>query len=526
VGVVGSPAAAATGVCVGGPHCYATVQAAVDAAQNGETIRIAPGTYAGGIVVEKSVDLVGAGANATVISGGGPVVTIGSKTSSPTVSITGVTVTGGMTTTNPQAPKCGPDVPTCGPGYADATALGGGIETFPGTTVTIVRSVIARNTASPAVATNSVKAVCPGPAPCPASYGDAAGIDNWGTMTLVGTTVSDNHASAVQSNGGGIVSEKHTSLTLLDSRVVGNSANAAGPFGRFVSGGGILVDHFVTLTIENSNIDRNSANLTSSIPHPYPLQDGGTDQSNAFGGGIQLADDVTATIRNSTLDGNSITVNSPAGEPFGADAAICACGTATLTLENAAVNGNSVDVNVLDTAASGPSGPSALEFDSPGTARNVRITGNSTHVTASSGDAGALGALAIFLDSSLSQAIENASISDNTATATAPNGAATIQGVGVTNNGPLVLTNVGVDRNHGTATGASGFAQGGGIWNNELFAGPTSSLTLENSHVVGNVLSGSSGVALQGGGIFSLGFPVTLDHSRVANNTPDDCFGC
>src|SRR5215204_5594262 len=76
-GVGAGPASAAT-VCVGGgPACHATIQGAVDAAQDGDRIMIAPGTYAGGIVVDKSVELRGAGARATVISGGGPVVTVG-----------------------------------------------------------------------------------------------------------------------------------------------------------------------------------------------------------------------------------------------------------------------------------------------------------------------------------------------------------------------------------------------------------------------------------------------------------------
>jgi hypothetical protein len=515
----------ASTLCVGGPHCYATVQAALSAAQDGDTVRIGPGTFAGGITITKSVNLVGVAAAATTITGGGPVVTIGSRTSTPTVILADLTITGGVTTTNPQAPLCGPDVPRCGPGYADATALGGGIEAFQGTTVTISRSVITSNRAVPALSTLSVKAVCPGPAPCPASFGDAAGIDNWGTMTILDSTVSDNYAAAVQSDGGGIVNEHDASLTIVNSRVTGNSANAVGPFGRFVQAGGILADHDSKLTIEGSNIDGNSANLTSSIPHPYPLQDGGTDQSNAFSGGIHLNDGVVASIRNSTLNRNSVNISNPVGEPFGADAAMCSCGSASLTLENAQVRDNSVNVHVLTTADSGPSGAGAFEADSDATIENVQFTGNSTNVTAVNGDAGALGALLFLFDGENPPTISNSSISGNAATATAPHGTATIQGVGLTNNGQLTLTNVDVERNHGVATGLSGFAQGGGIWNGQLFGGPESPLTLVDSQVKNNVLEGSADVTLQGGGIFTT-VPVTLTSSSVKHNTPDDCFGC
>jgi hypothetical protein len=523
--LLASAGRSASTLCVGGPHCYATVQAALNAAQDGDTVRVGPGTFPGGVTITKSINLVGVAAAASSISGGGPVVTIGSPTSAPTVTFANLTITGGVTTGNPQAPNCGPDVPSCGPGYADATALGGGIEAFQGTTVTISRSVVTGNRAIPALTTQSVKAVCPGPAPCPASFGDAAGIDNWGTMTIVDSTVSDNYAAAVQSDGGGIVSERGTSLTVLNSRVTGNSANAVGPWGRFVQAGGILADHDVTLTIENSNIDGNAANLTSSIPHPYPLQ-GGPDQSNAFSGGIHMNDGVVASIRNSTLNGNSVNVSNPVGEPFGADAAMCSCGSATLTLENAQVRDNSVNVNVVTTADSGPSGAGALEVDSDAAIRNVQFTGNSTNVTAANGDAGALGALLFLFGGENPPTIADSSISDNVATVTAPHGAATIQGVGLTNNGPLTLTNVDVERNHGVATGLSGYARGGGIWNGELFGGPESPLTLVGSQVKNNVLEGSPGVSLQGGGIFTAGFPLTLTNSMVKHNAPEDCFGC
>src|SRR4051812_21751136 len=71
-------ARAARPLCVGGgPGCYSTLQAAFDAAHDGDTIRIAPGTYAGGAKLDTSVKLKGAGAERTIISGGGPVLTIG-----------------------------------------------------------------------------------------------------------------------------------------------------------------------------------------------------------------------------------------------------------------------------------------------------------------------------------------------------------------------------------------------------------------------------------------------------------------
>src|SRR4051794_33101550 len=107
-------------LCVGRePGCYSSLLAAVNAAGDGTTIEVRSGTWAGGVTVTKSLILKGVG-NA-VVRGGGPVLTIGSATSTPTVRISNLTFTGGVTHGNPQAPSCGPDVPTCGPGYATAT---------------------------------------------------------------------------------------------------------------------------------------------------------------------------------------------------------------------------------------------------------------------------------------------------------------------------------------------------------------------------------------------------------------------
>ena len=50
-------------------------------------------------------------------------------------------------------------------------------------------------------------------------------------------------------------------------------------------------------------------------------------------------------------------------------------------------------------------------------------------------------------------------------------------------------------------------------------------MTLTNSVVNANRLSGSPGFLLQGGGVFSPG-GIVGSHSVIAGNKPDDCFGC
>jgi hypothetical protein len=77
------------------------------------------------------------------------------------------------------------------------------------------------------------------------------------------------------------------------------------------------------------------------------------------------------------------------------------------------------------------------------------------------------------------------------------------------------------------ANGASGSAQGGGIFDAPIADGPPGGpLKLLNSGVTGNALNGSPGIALQGGGLYIENKPLTLTNSFIANNSPDQCFGC
>ena len=166
--------------------------------------------------------------------------------SEPTVSISGVTVTGGA----------GPVEPGIGPAVRQGRRLGagGGIEIPPGAhladgaTVTISDSVITGNRANPSTSIPSGIS-CPGGFPqgqCPFAPANGGGIDSWGALTLIRTAVTGNSAGAApgqpgttsDADGGGIYS-RQGSLTLDHAIVSGNRATATSPAGRFAEGGGI-----------------------------------------------------------------------------------------------------------------------------------------------------------------------------------------------------------------------------------------------------------------------------------------------
>src|SRR5919197_4848939 len=177
--------ASAASLCVGAtPGCFATIQAALDAAHDGDTIDVGVGTFAGGITIEKSVQLIGVSAAATIIRGGGPVVTIGQLEGDNDlqVAISRVTITGGL---NDAA------------GFAE----GGGVwiphsaGQSPGATVTIADSVITGNRAGPKE-TFSSSAPCGSVPFDQCAFAGGGGIGNSGTLTLTDTRVSDNAAGS------------------------------------------------------------------------------------------------------------------------------------------------------------------------------------------------------------------------------------------------------------------------------------------------------------------------------------------
>jgi hypothetical protein len=542
LGAGAGPAIAATlTVCKHGCQ-FSQIAPAVAAAQSGDTILVGPGTYHGGIAIGLSVHLAGSGPRATVIRGGRSVLTIGTfgARTEPTVSISGVTITGGLARSSPES------VPFTGkPGV---WAAGGGIEIppaanlSPGAAVTISDSVITGNHADP-------RATVPSPITCPARFhfpkgkcpfapALGGGIDSWGQLTLVHSAVTGNTTGATRglpgiasdADGAGIYSAQGT-LTLVRTIVAGNHGRAARPDGRFAEGAGIFAGNpgfspakgSDTLTLAHSVIAGNTAVLTTDFPRFF----GGQFQDLAANtGGLVAGPGVTGTtITNTLVTGNSAIADDLRGEPSAIDAGLN-INSGPLTMTNSVISGNRAITRSSTSADVGGAG-TALEVDGGGTISNTRITGNYVRMDSPHGAADAVNAgLGIFGNTKL-LTVRDSTIGGNVAVAASTTGSATVQGAGVFNDGLLKLIDDQISHNSGTAIGPSGEAQGGGIWNGATFTGPPVQLTLQHTTVIHNTLTGSPAVTLQGGGVYTAApATITLRHSLIAHNIPDQCFGC
>jgi hypothetical protein len=539
----GSPRAArAVMVCPRG-CAFSEIAPALAAASSGDTILVAPGAYEGGFTIDKSVSLVGAGASKTVISGGGPVVTVGVYLgeSEPTVSVSGVTVSGGVTAASPDDPS----VALAGGVWVPRSAAG------TGATVTIANSVITGNR----VQARQSNSCGPG---CTVAFTGGGGIENGGTLTLDQTTVSSNTAASDTSLtatlafavGGGIFDGTLGTLVLHDSTVVGNHVFLAANSGyREGDGGGISSDG--PLSIDGSLISGNVVTIVSSAAGTPPQGGAGGE-----GGGIHLYG--PATITNSTISGNSFNVANSAD--FAGAAAGGIDDDGSLVLANSTVSGNSAAATGSSplTSASIFADAGGMEVDGAVTIKNDSFVGNSTSAaspagsgtsavggalvltsprpmtisnslfknntalaTTTSGSGSNAGGGAIFTLGTV--AISNSVIAGNTAVAVTSSGNVLAQGGGILNDGALTLTDTQVTSNTATAHGPSGSAQGGGIWSGDIGNGQPQ-LALTRTTISHNSVTGDTGISVQGGGLYT-DSPIILVNSQITNDTPDDCAG-
>jgi len=479
--LLGAGSAAATSTLCVAPAiagCYATIQGALDAAASGDAIRVAAGTYTGGITITKSVDLRGSGSNATVIKGGGPVLTIGdpNATTSATVSIEGVTITGGVT----------------GDG-GSAVAQGGGVwipgnppHGRPGAIVSISDSVITQNRVRP-LTRGSGDNLC-GKDRLFCAFANGGGIDNGGTLALTNVEVTGNVAGAIpgdasvatDASGGGIVSHPGATLTLRNCVVSGNTAAVGLPNGQFSDGGGITSAG--SLTMQATEVSGNSSTVEAALPS---MAFGDPKEQEANAGGIDLPDGSSSTITGSRIVDNSVNGSNTVGDADAEAGGLDVDGS--LELDFSSVSGNTVN-------AYAPTGTLALGIDG-----GLQVEGD----LVAHGDW----------------------ISRNRAAATSVGGFAAAAGGGLDNHARAMLVGTYVAWNSVRADGPFGVADGGGILNFTTDSNRPPDLKLANSVVLGNSASAGAGITPAGGGIWADTKPVLVQTALIGNH-PDQCTGC
>jgi hypothetical protein len=501
VSVPAAPSASTATLCVGKkPGCYPTIQTAVDAARDGDTIIISPGTYAGGVTISKSLNLVGSGVQATTISGGGPVVTIGdpSGQGTPVVTVSRVTITGGLNDAQPR-----PDDPQ-----------GGGVSVLAAATVTISDSDITGNRVTPQSS----------------GFVLGGGIDNNGTLTLTNTRVTENvigstpasPSPAFHARGGGINNHPGATLTLRHSAVTGNRVAVTVANPQLGVAGGISDDGGV-LVIEDSAISNNSVAMAANF----------AGELDSFTGGIEVTKQASATISRTTISGNSVEGTNAGGDVMTGAGGISTDPDVTFVLQDSAVDRNSVTLDASTDGTGGTAFAGGLELEGNAQVSRCQFIGNDVNASAASG---AIVAIAggvetrFVVPTTLSDNI----IAGNTVEANITDGFAAAAGGGIFNAGLLTLRRAAVINNNVTVTSPAGLAEGGGIWNGPLPVPdpPDVALTVIDSAIVGNRLQASQGITPLGGGLFTgdgfslTPFPVTLTRTVIAGNQPDQCFNC
>ena len=290
------------------------------------------------------------------------------------------------------------------------------------------------------------------------SADDGGGIyNNYGTLTLINSTLAGNSATDYLGSGGGIYNDRGT-LTVTNSTLAENSAT-----GYYGDGGGVY-NAYGTLTVADSTLAGNFA--------------------NDDGGGI-YNDRGTLTLDNSTLSENS------------ADGGGAICNYGTLTITNSTLSGNSAD---------GSGGGINCRYSSTLTITNSTFLGNSAH--GSGGGIYGAGTLTITnstlsgnsayrgggIDSSFRLTVTNSTLSGNSADT---------DGGGIHNGsrGLLTVTN-------STLSGNSADRYGGGIYNDCGTLSVTNSTLSENS-------------ASYGGGVYCYDSTstTTMNNTIVSGNT-------
>ena len=239
-----------TNNCLSATAACKTIGHAISLALSGDSIKVAPATYAENLSISISLKVIGSGASTTIIDGGGVSTVVTIASTSANVMLSNVTLQHG---------------------YAQ---YGAGI--YNSGTLTLTSAMVTANGAS--------------------ASGQAmgGGIYNIGVLTINNSTIAGNSAGAFGRSeyayGGGIANN-NGKLTINRSTISGNSASLGIVNGSGRAYGGGIANLLGTLAINNSTLSGNSARPTIYNP--------------SYGGGISSGG--KQTINNTTISGNSAT---------------------------------------------------------------------------------------------------------------------------------------------------------------------------------------------------------------------------
>jgi hypothetical protein len=262
------------------------VQAAIDAARPGASLRLCPGVYRGKVSIDKNLTLIGAGRERSVLDGGGvagstAVLTVGSEA---TVNVRALTVTGGNGGDGGGIVNDGTLTLDGVNVTANQASQGGGILNHVGGVLTLFESRVSGNEAG--------------------SQGGGLFVFG-GEVTLNGSPITANEAGLEQSGQGGGLFVSAGTVTLNRSPVTVNKTGH--------NGGGLL--------ILNGEVRLNDSDVSGNEAIDAGSQGGGlkilggtvtlvdsqvTANTAAEGGGIyNLAGDTAVTIEPDSVTGNS-----------------------------------------------------------------------------------------------------------------------------------------------------------------------------------------------------------------------------